>query len=61
MADYRASVTACILANRYRQVGQPMIKHEDFFPSLKVKAKQMTPGQMKKHMSTISKKKAKKG
>lgn len=61
MADYRAAITACILANVNRKVGAPMVKHEDFFPSLKVKTKKMSPAQIKKHMSTIAKSKAKKG
>ena len=56
MADYRAAVTACIMANKDRGKGVKAAEPGDFFPSLAVKKKAMTPAQIRKHMSTISKK-----
>lgn len=56
MADYRAAVTACILANKDRKKGTKAVEPADFFPSLAAKAKSMTQGQIKKHLSSIAKK-----
>jgi len=56
MCDYRSAVTACILANIYREKGAKVREPKDFFPSLNTKKKAMSMEQMKRHMSMLSKK-----
>ena len=56
MADYRASVTACILANVHKEKGAKTVEPSDFFPSLGGKKKAMTKEAMRNHMSKIAKK-----
>lgn len=55
MADYRAAVPACIMANSNRTKGSKIVEPADLFPSLNTK-KKMTKEQMKKHMQTIARK-----
>lgn len=56
MADYRAGITACIIANKDRAKGSKALEPSDIFPSLATKKKAMTQSQIRKHLSGIAKK-----